>query len=188
LGGYITATLHFLSKFLFFRKICYFFETMKNYRYLLYIPFLLLGSDAFAQEIERDVVASTGDRQSNGSLIVEWTLGEIMISSVSNSNIAITEGFHQPVKALTGIDDNAEATGAGIRVFPNPTAGKIQFKITHRSKLEQVELYDMSGKQLAVWSQSVGIIDLTTYADGMYGLRFQFEKQGENYTQLIIKE
>lgn len=57
---------------------------------------------AFGQtpEIVLQVVSSAGGTQTNGSITIDWTLGEPVIGDVSGGSIILTQGFQQSFLSL----------------------------------------------------------------------------------------
>jgi hypothetical protein len=64
--------------------------------FLLTALLLLLGVSIFAQSIERDVVASSGDYYESGGISLSWTLGEIATETYISGDNILTQGFQQP--------------------------------------------------------------------------------------------
>ncbi len=60
----------------------------------LFFCFVVLGFSQ-AQSIERQVLASTGTTITNGTISLDYTLGETIVGEKSNSTIILTQGFHQ---------------------------------------------------------------------------------------------
>ena len=50
---------------------------------------------AHGQSIERQVIASSGNTISNSTVQLDFTLGEMIVGDVSNSNMMLNQGFHQ---------------------------------------------------------------------------------------------
>lgn len=70
----------------------------------------------------------------------------------------------------TGIQDELSKS---VSVYPNPTNGML--KINSDSRIDKVELFDLSGKQ--IYSQTGGDnLDLSGYQKGLYSIRIQTEK------------
>ncbi len=63
---------------------------------LLTLSLLLLGFSIFAQSIEREVVASSGDYYEGANISLSWTLGEIATETYDNGSNILTQGFQQP--------------------------------------------------------------------------------------------
>jgi hypothetical protein len=60
----------------------------------LFFCFIIFGVSQ-AQSIERQVLASTGTTITNGTISLDYTLGETIVGEKSNSTIVLTQGFHQ---------------------------------------------------------------------------------------------
>ena len=50
----------------------------------------------FGQITTPSVISSSGDSYSNGGVIMDYTLGEIVVETYANSTTILTQGFHQP--------------------------------------------------------------------------------------------
>ena len=104
---------------------------------LLCLPFI-----SFGQVTSPSVVSSSGDSYSNGNIIMDYTLGEIVIETFSNNANILTQGFHQgDLKVTTSVVNLDIKT----KIYPNPTTN---FLIIELEKNVNAELlvYDINGK------------------------------------------
>ena len=62
----------------------------------LLIILLCLPMTGFGQITTPSVISSSGDSYSNGGVIMDYTLGEIVVETYANSTTILTQGFHQP--------------------------------------------------------------------------------------------
>ena len=78
---------------------------------------LIVGSSAttFAQE----VISSQGDSYSNASGSIDFTIGEVVINTVSDGTNDLTQGFHQTMWNFVGLDEFD--ANFMVSIFPNPT-------------------------------------------------------------------
>ena len=92
--------------------------------------------------ISPSVVSSSGDSYSNGGVIMDYTLGEIVIETFSNNANILTQGFHQGVIKVNTSVENIDIM---TKVYPNPTTN---FLIVELEKNVNAELlvYDINGK------------------------------------------
>jgi hypothetical protein len=82
---------------------------------------------------------------------IDWTLGELSISTINGPSTMITQGFHQPKYVITAVDELTETIGK-ITVYPNPTSDIIYMKMTYDKIMAvQVRLTDINGKLL--WNE-----------------------------------
>ena len=103
---------------------------------------LCLPLIGFGQVTTPSVVSSSGDSYSNGNIIMDFTLGEIVIETFSNTANILTQGFHQgDLKVTTSVVNLDIKT----KVYPNPTTN---FLIIELEKNVNAELlvYDVNGK------------------------------------------
>ena len=115
------------------------------------------------------VVSVGGDAQGNGGS-VSYTVGQIAVQTVTNSNgsITIVEGVQQPYEIQTvGVDAYPQIALDAV-VYPNPTDNLAQLRLNGfeipAAGLRAI-LYDGSGKRL----QTIPVTgDLTPFQIGQY--------------------
>lgn len=143
-----------------------------------------------AQSISPQVIASAGTHYSNGSAQLSWTVGEPVITTVSNGNNIITQGFHQTLLNITSVEEQSVA-GVNVTVFPNPTSELVNINLVNNLKDLQLDLYDMAGKLLQ--ARKIGAaegnvqISMTDYARANYLLRIYAIDGSVNYTYKVEK-
>ncbi len=54
-----------------------------------------------AQSVSPEVIASAGESFQGTSMKIDWTLGEIAVTTIQNGERVITQGFHQPYFTIT---------------------------------------------------------------------------------------
>lgn len=123
-----------------------------------------------AQSLSPEVVSTAGETYSTHTLSLNWTLGELMTETYAGT-INLTQGFHQPVEIATSVDGLVSELGT-IRVYPNPSSGKI-FVVMEKSGALCMELWDMKGNMVAKKSASTSLenLDLSHLPQGIYVLR-----------------
>ncbi len=153
-------------------------------KHLFTTAFLLAGVMLSAQtQIERQVIASQGASERTERIRLDWTLGEAAVATLYTPSGLITEGFQQPVLRVEAVMPLAPAAVThDIRVAPNPTSSRLAVQIPGTIKQELVwELFDLHGKSLQrriLPEPSDSEIDMSSYPDGMYLLRFS-SRQGQ---------
>ena len=69
-------------------------------RYFLFL-LLCLPMIGFGQVTSPSVVSSSGDSYSNGNIIMDYTLGEIVVEAYGSPTTILTQGFHQEILRIT---------------------------------------------------------------------------------------
>ena len=108
----------------------------------LLLILLCLPMIGFGQVTTPSVISSSGDSYSNGGIMMDYTLGEIVVETHANSTTILTQGFHQgDLKVSTAVVNIDIKT----KIYPNPTTN---FLIVELEKNVNAELlvYDINGK------------------------------------------
>ena len=96
----------------------------------------------FGQVTTPSVISSSGDSYSNSNVNMDYTLGEIVVETHSNSNTIVTQGFHQEVlkvaTEIVNIDINT-------KVYPNPTTSILNIDLEKNVNAD-IMVYDINGK------------------------------------------
>ena len=160
-------------------------------KFLLFTFLLISTRGLFAQKLTPQILSSAGTRYQTSTMTIDWTLGELSITTIQGSSNIITQGFHQPKYIITGIDELDKNFGT-ISVYPNPTNDVIQMNMSfNRISSVQVYLIDINGKQL--WNneyngqhmtESTSIKDLP---NGSYFLNFIIDGNKSSQTFKIQK-
>ena len=105
---------------------------------------LLLGLLTIINSIHsQEVVSTQGETYSSPNAIIDFTVGEVVINTVSDGTNNITQGFHQTNWNFVGLENHTPSFEAII--FPNPTSEVLNIRA---SAFENViyTLYDAQGK------------------------------------------
>ena len=150
---------------------------------ILLLPLLFL----FCLTIEaQEVIATQGGSYTNSSGGVDFTIGEVMIQTLTTTSNVLTQGFHQTNLTVLGIDDFDQTYQ--VKVFPNPTNEILNIDISNFDGLSY-DIYDVWGRQLSTKK----LITKTTsfavdhLANGMYLLVLKGENNQKLKTYRILK-
>lgn len=144
---------------------------------LLNLLGLFVSISAFGQlSIQNQVLATSGESFTNGSMVLDFTFGETFTSILPmGTSYIVTQGFQQPfrkkIAIIQPISSLEELGDFGIEVYPNPFRGELTIEVSENSQL-QVTIYDNSGR-LVHSSQLADIItniDLSSLSVGNYQL------------------
>ena len=167
---------------------------MKKYLFLSLA--LLLPAFLFAQTTERQVVSTAGGTYYNNStnFVMDYTLGEVAIATISNSSVIFTQGFQQPYIDFSTLVPKISESSIGLTIYPNPVKELLHISIDKpETGTYRLQLYDILGKLMAnitVNSEKATalktVIDFRPFTTGHYFLRILQENK-EVKTMKIIK-
>ena len=143
--------------------------------YYLLLPVLLTGLCQQAQAqvvLQRQVTASTGGSGLAGNILIQYTVGEPVVTTLMAGNILLAQGFHQP--ELPPLSPGADPI-KGYILFPNPAATqvKVQFELLTPSGVT-FRLINSAGQQLYQQFQQYGpgqvtiAVPVNRFAAGVY--------------------
>ncbi len=119
---------------------------MKKIIFIL-IPFFLTGTVGFSQQLVPQVISAGGAFEQGTDANVAWTLGEVSIETYAQSNIILTQGFHQIELHPTAIEE--KNISIQLDIFPNPTPDIIACSLDNGLELPlEIILSDIHGKIL----------------------------------------
>ena len=132
----------------------------------------------------QDVVSTQGESYSNGSGIIDLTIGEVIVNTGTDGINYITQGFHQTNWDFVEVQDFFPSYEAII--FPNPTSDILTL-ITSVFENVTYTFYDAQGKlifqdKLSAEQTSIQVSQLPT---GSYSLNLSNEKQNLKTFKLI---
>ena len=124
-----------------------------------------------AQSLDQYVYSSAGESMSNGFASLNYSIGELSISTEYANDLVLTQGFHQSMLSVTevteiGVDDE-------IDVFPNPTH---EYVVVHfnavLNEARLIQVYDLLGQEVVSDNISPNmdriIINLSDLKAGQY--------------------
>lgn len=177
---YIKALSDILHLFLFIYRI---FGLMVSR--LVFISLVLLIFPYFSRS--QEVVASSGEHFSytNGSM--SFTVGELIVETVSFPNGILTQGFHQLFDTSSGLIENISPP---FSVFPNPTIDNFQVNVPPALQIVEVILLDGAGRRVKNLSYPFSPeieIDISNLSQGCYHLYLTSIEQRTHYLGILTK-
>jgi photosystem II stability/assembly factor-like uncharacterized protein len=123
-----------------------------------------------------------------------WTLATTPSASLNDifhafsfpsPNVGYVVGYPSKIKKKgTSTAGNLDLTDSGdkLNMYPNPTSGFMTIQLVDNSKLDQVAVFDLQGKQLLTTESNE--LDFTKMPLGMYVIKVSTESK--TYTERII--
>jgi hypothetical protein len=158
---------------------------MNSIQKLVSISMLTIGFVPLrAQSVTPSVINSTGGTTTVGNLVVDWNVGESIITTQSNGFI-ITNGQLQPVDGIISLEELNLSWN--ISVYPNPTRDEFMI-IAPSSGIYEASLFDLAGKFISKQLlNNTNRIDVRSLANGSYYLQVRNTASQEFKTITLIK-
>ncbi|MEZ4771829.1 MAG: T9SS type A sorting domain-containing protein [Bacteroidia bacterium] len=164
---------------------------MKN---LAIIVLSLFYQNLQGQSLDRFVIGTTGAFGTNISHQIEYTVGELITPTITNSAVILNQGFHQSNPPYnTGIDPGT--SGISYVLYPNPTGETAFLELESAENIQlRLELWDSNGRMIPLkpviqpFSGKKQIeLDLTTFSSGLYLLRIS-DQEGKLVKTLKLEK
>jgi hypothetical protein len=143
-----------------------------------------------AQSLSPTVIASSGNTGTTANCIVDWSVGEIAIETLTQSSVILTQGFHQN---FAGYPDAIELLdNVAFGFFPNPVRDKlfIVIKPSVNGKY-MVELFNNKGIKvihtLLRPDNNNQELDISRLPAGIYMLKISAENGKTLKTDKFVK-
>ncbi len=137
----------------------------------------------------QQVISSAGNTSEADGVILSWTIGEGVISTLGADETDLTQGFHQPLIVdviPTSIEKNLLLE---IRAFPNPTYDRVMFEGGDPVGTYHIRIVDKLGRVLE--QKTLPFSDLTLemkkYNNGSYIIEVIEDKTGKRKIFNIVK-
>lgn len=131
------------------------------------------------------LVNTTGNTISNNSFVIEYSIGEIAISTLSSTNSDVTQGLLQP--SLKVPNPGCGFVNDIIQYFPNPTQNIIRIVGRH-DWIKSYNIYQADGKLVAKADYYNNQINISRLASGIYFVVLYPGCDGKFKTLKILKQ
>ena len=157
---------------------------------VIILTIFLFGS---IPSISQQVISSAGTTKtvkiSGGEFTVSWTIGEGVVTTLSQPSIELTQGFHQPI--MVEIFPNALEDEAVLDMvaYPNPTYDKVLFKGGDPNGTYHIRLVDKLGRVLDQKSVPAAKleVEMGRYTNGSYLIEVVEDRSERRVIFNIIK-
>ena len=163
---------------------------MKTSIFLVTLLFISYGIKA--QQITASVITTAGHVNKSNSYSLIWTLGELVIETDTNTTNQLTQGFQQPEYLYISIN-NKIGEPLSIETFPNPTKGKINFRVKSSDiKKLKIDIFDITGKNVGnkninITEGGISTINISPLVPNIYFMRIYLPDGSLFETVKIIK-
>ena len=153
--------------------------------YSLFLSLFVVSSFS-AQTISPEVVASSGNTLISGDVVLDFTIGEVVIDTYTGT-VILTQGFQQSRIIITHVPN--EEYEVEFNIYPNPTSDYVMIDF-HSPVSSILELYDIQGKLIlnhSLYNQESFQLNLQTVASGSYLLKVNIADRVSTYQIQITK-
>lgn len=124
----------------------------------------------------QEVISTQGESYSTANGNIDFTIGEVIISTGTNGTNTLTQGFHQTNWNFVGLEDHSP--GYQVSIFPNPSSDVLNIQAEMFENVSY-RLYDAQGKLvlqdlLSAELTPIRVIDLPV---GSYSLTLTSERE-----------
>ncbi len=132
----------------------------------------------------QEVVSTQGDSYSTANGGVDFTIGETIINTETDGVTTLTQGFHQGLWNIVGIEDLDPTLDA--TVFPNPMDADLTVRVSQFETLSY-SLYDASGKLVSTSKlmEESTLVKVQDLAPGNYSITLHKETEALKTFKLI---
>lgn len=156
--------------------------TMKNssiFTSFCLLCFLSLSFTGTAQSLDRFVIGVTGGTATAGNTQIEYTVGEMAVTTLETGAFVLNQGFHQSNPPFNTAVEKPLQINLSYKLYPNPTNGKVQLELEAGEVVDlKIAVYDAQGRLTSVAAQDFSrqktintVFDLSQQASGLYFIR-----------------
>lgn len=147
--------------------------------------------------LERSIISSGLLNSKNiGPINISSTIGQVFTTTLSNSNLTLTQGFHQSGSIIISNNNSIEDFNLSldVSIYPNPAINNLYVKIqsTGINQRFRGEIFDVFGRRVLLLGVDEYLltdyqyeIDFSNFQSGYYFLRI-YEEEGNNYKDFKI--
>ena len=139
----------------------------KIFKMLFLSNLLFLQYSVFSQEINNDLIGSTGHYKETSPISLSWSIGESIVETMIQDSVTLINGFQQGYISITSLI-NEKDQDFKIQIYPNP----VEYLLNIKSENELLEytLINSNGQTLKMGKigKELTNIDFSEYPCGIY--------------------
>lgn len=146
---------------------------------LLLLSLLGASFTGRSQTLDRFVIGVAGGTSSSGNTQLEYTVGEVAITTLETGTFILNQGFHQSNPPFNTSVEDVIPISLSYKLYPNPTQGNIRLELEAAKMVDiKIRVYDAQGRITSVTEQRFSRqkiinteLDLSQQAAGLYFIR-----------------
>lgn len=143
-------------------------------KYLFYyIIFLLSSLRLQSQDIRQSLIGPGGAETAVTATRLDWSLGQIVNTTVKTNDGLLTQGYLQPIISLDKPDSFIPANSVTLDLYPNPASANVSVTISFDSdQMVCMSMFNIYGSPCLtipnILSGSIKELDMRPYPSGTY--------------------
>ncbi|WP_028979016.1 T9SS type A sorting domain-containing protein [Sporocytophaga myxococcoides] len=145
------------------------------------LVFSLISYIGYGQSISPYVINSAGNIITGGGFSLEYSVGEVAVSTIGKGNFIVTEGVLQPEFAVVSSNPvKLDAVGPKY-IFDRLNS---ELYIMSPKELSSIEVFDIKGNKVCSTSNAT-FINLRQLSDGLYLICYKDHNESIDYFKLV---
>ncbi|MGZ3861615.1 MAG: T9SS type A sorting domain-containing protein [Bacteroidia bacterium] len=137
----------------------------RKIKVFLSLLFLMMTlAETTAQSVSPSNICFTANSLGNSSYSLDYTMGQVISTTLNSSQDCLTQGFLQPdynVVSVSGLKNQTD-----IILYPNPATNNVFISTAPGSNLKQVSVFNNEGKLL--YSGIENTVSVQDFPSGNY--------------------
>lgn len=138
----------------------------------------------------QELISFSGDTYKSSQISLSWSVGEIATEAYLNNSMSLFQGMQQPLflKDTATTIKNSLLVDFSLKLFPNPSSGKINIDFASNCEEFDVYIFELSGRlafQKRYSECSSVTIDLGSQPKGVYFVKV-IAGSNQNLQKLIL--
>ncbi len=153
---------------------------------LIIISILFYTSSMYSQDIASNVMNTTGGHAVISNWVIDYSVGETFVSTITAGSDIFTEGLLQPeLRTLVAVEEPV-LENAIISVFPNPTMDFVNIK-SDNLPIRRIEIWNSMEKRVFEAEGAAYSADMSLYSRGVYYLHVFMQNSEKRIVIKVVK-
>lgn len=118
-------------------------QFLKNRCFVLIVLCIGTFSSPLAVLAQQQLISSGGGDHAAGTLRGSYSIGETIITTGGNSQLKLTQGFHQNNLFTTSIREDLSTHS--LKMYPNPFSNAIRIEVSEGLEIHSLDFYSVQG-------------------------------------------
>ncbi len=145
------------------------------------LAFSLISYIGYGQSISPYVFNSTGNIINGGGYSLEYSVGEVAVSTIAKDDFIITEGVLQPDFTFVSSNPLKQDVVGPKFIFDRSNS---ELHLICSEEIRSIEVFDIKGNKVCSAANTT-FINLRQLSDGLYLVYYKDHKESFDYFKLV---